>query len=104
MEEYISDLRNKIVQDIQKIEEQECCDLQRSGLIIPLLEKAFDELKTFISGYKFKDDYEEIRFFKEIKPQLFSQLVYHNKVYNIEIRMPAGSINDQKNYFETIFS
>ena len=104
MEKYISSLKNRIIQDIQKIEEQECCVLQRSGLIIPLLEKAFDELKSFISNYSFKDELEEIRFFKEIKPQLFSQLVYHNKVYNIEMRIPTGSINDQKAYFEIILN
>jgi RteC protein. len=104
MEKYISSLKNRIIQDIQKIEEQECCVLQRSGLIIPLLEKAFDELKSFISDYSFKDELEEIRFFKEIKPQLFSQLVYHNKVYNIEMRIPTGSINDQKAYFEIILN
>ena len=103
MENYISNLKSKIVQDIQSIEEMECDNtLQKSGLIIPLLEKAFDELKIFITKYSFKDDFEEIYFFKEIKPQLFSQLVYHNKIYNIEMRMPTGSINDRKRYLERI--
>jgi RteC protein. len=103
MENYISNLKNRIVQDIQSIEELECDNtLQKSGLIIPLLEKAFEELKLFTSKYSFKDDLEEIHFFKDIKPQLFCQLVYHNKVYNIEMRMPTGSINDRKRYLERI--
>jgi len=103
MENYISNLKIRIFQDIQSIEEMEYDNaLQKSGLIIPLLEKAFNELKIFITKYSFKDESEEIRFFKEIKPQLFSQLVYHNKVYNIEMRMPTGSSNDQKRYLERI--
>ena len=103
MKNYISNLKNRIVQDIQRIEEMECDNtLQKSGLIIPLLEKAFDELKIFIAKYSFKDDFEEIRFFKEVKPQLFSQLVYHNNIYNIEMRMPTGSVNDRKRYLERI--
>jgi len=102
MEKYVSTLRNRIIQDIQNIEKMEYNTLQESGLIIPLLEKAFEKLKSFISTYSFKDDDEEIHFFKETKPQLFSQLVYHNKIYNIEMRMPTGSINDRKMYLERI--
>ena len=102
MDKYISTLKNKILQSIQEIERRECNAPQESGLIISLLEKAFEELKSFIVNYSFKDDTEEIYFFKEIKPQLFCLLVYHNKVYNIEMRMPTGSVNDRKMYLERI--
>ena len=102
MENYISILKNKILQSIQDINQMEYETFQKSGSIISLLEKAFEELKSFAINYSFKDEAEEIRFFKEIKPQLFSQLIYHNKVYNIEMKMPAGSIDDRRMYLTRI--
>jgi hypothetical protein len=104
MENYISSLKDKVFQNIREVEKMECSMLQKSKLIIPLLENSFEELKSFVSNYSFKDNDEEILFFKEIKPQLFSRLMYYNEVYNIEIRMPAGSIECRRGYLEQIQS
>jgi hypothetical protein len=30
-------------------------------------------------------------FLNEVKPKLFSQLIYYNKLYPIEVRMPADT-------------
>ncbi|MDR1610663.1 MAG: RteC domain-containing protein [Candidatus Symbiothrix sp.] len=102
MEQFVHNLKESINTNIQDIELSENDISQKSLKIIQVLEKAFEELKTFIADYTFKDDQEEIHFFKEIKPQLFSQLVYYNKVYTIEMRMPTGSCNDKKFYLESI--
>ena len=104
MEKYVSSLKNEILQNIQKVDKMECGMLQKSKLIIPLLENAFEELKSFVYSYSFKDDSEEIQFFKQIKPQLFSQLIYRNKLYSIEMGMPTGSIDDRKIYLERFLS
>ncbi len=102
MENYIASLEGKVFQDIQEVEKMECSMLHKSKLVIPLLESAFEELKSFISDYSFKNDDEEILFFKERKPRLFSLLIYYNEVYNIEIKMPAGSIDNRKGYLELL--
>lgn len=102
MDKYVSTLKNTILQNILDVERMECSMLQKSKLIIPQLEKEFEGLKSFITTYSFREDSEEIRFFKEIKPQLFCQLIYHSKVYGIEMRMPTGSIDDQKRYLKRI--
>lgn len=100
MEKYVSTLENTILQNILDVERLDCSMLQKSKLIISLLEKKFKELKIFIANYSFKDDLEEIHFFREIKPRLFSLLVYHSKVYCIEMKMPTGSIDDQRVYLK----
>lgn len=43
---------------------------------------------------------EEIYFFKELKPQILSRLLFFNKVYTIEIKCPNGSNIIYKNYYE----
>ena len=102
MKQFIVNLKTAITKSIHAIELSEYDTFQKSLQIIIVLENAFEELKSFICNYSFEDESEEIRFFKEVKPQLFSQLIYHNKVYNIEMRMPTGSISDGKAYLERI--
>lgn len=58
-----------------------------SSIVIVL--KALEQLKTLVIKTKFNQA-EEIKFFKEIKPQLLSKLVYHNKIYKIEMKKPQG--------------
>ena len=49
-----------------------------------ILVNAFQKVKEFIGSYTFKDEAEEIDFFKEIKPRLFYRLLSYCKIYNIE--------------------
>lgn len=100
MEHFISTIKENINRKIQSIESEENNIFQKSTSIISLLEETFDELKEFISDYTFKSQSDEITFFKETKPQLFSILIYHRKIYNLEMRMPTGSYIDRKNYLE----
>lgn len=102
MENFILKLKDTIFQNIREVERTECSLLQKSKLIIPQLEQNFEGLKSFIVNYSFKDEKEEISFFKDLKPKLFSRLIYYYNVYNIEMRMPAGSIDVKKRYLKRI--
>lgn len=104
MEQFTTNLKQKINTEIQLMESEEDSLFTRSTKIISLLEDAFDQLKDFILGYTFKYQAEEIQFFKEIKPQLFSILIYYRKVNNLEMRMPTGGKIDKKEYLENILS
>jgi hypothetical protein len=102
MEQFVYNLKERISADIQDIEASSSDILQESLRKIQVLENAFEELRSFIDDYIFKSELEEIHFFKEVKPRMFSQLVYCNKLYTIEIRMPAGSIHDKQIYLESM--
>lgn len=100
MEKFIRDVKESINKEIQFIEREESNIFQKAISIISLLESTFDKLKEFVSDYSFETQSEEIAFFKETKPQLFSILIYHRKIYNLEMRMPTGSYIDKKSYLE----
>jgi hypothetical protein len=57
-------------------------------------------LKKNITKNIFKTDSEEIQFFKEIKPQFSSKLIYYNMVYKIEMKRPNGGNRIVKKYFQ----
>ena len=56
-------------------------------------------LKKTVSKNNFKSDTEEIQFFKELKPQFTSKLIYFNMVYKIEMKKPNGGNRIVKKYF-----
>ena len=55
---------------------------------IAIILKSIKELKKVTSKINFKSQTEEIKFFKEIKPQFTSKLIYFNRVYKIEMKKP----------------
>lgn len=66
--------------------------------VILMLENAFRQLKAFVSDYTFRNETDEILFFKVTKPSLFSKLIYYNKVNSIESLRPNGSFDTIRSY------
>ncbi|MFC4740259.1 RteC domain-containing protein [Flavobacterium ponti] len=56
-------------------------------------------LKKIITKNNFKSEQEEILFFKEIKPQFTSKLIYYNMIYKIEMKKPNGGHRILKKYY-----
>lgn len=51
------------------------------------------ELKHFVLSREFKDDAEEIRFFKYQKPLILGRLLYFYKLYQIESNRPPCHVS-----------
>lgn len=100
MEKYVATLRVEVEEQLHLIENRNVEILEKARLAIDLLETSFIKLKGFIVDYEFKDEHEEIYFFKELKPKLFSPLIYYRKVYEIEVHRPAGSVGKQIDYLK----
>lgn len=58
-----------------------------------------ETLKTNIVKYKFESKKDEISFFKDIKPQFVSKLIYYNEIYNIITNKPFGGNKALKKYY-----
>ncbi len=83
---------------LQKIDSEEIDLIKKSQKSIFCLKSSLNKLKTFTLNYTFKSEDEEIQFFKEIKPRILSQLIYHVKINNIESKRPMGGTDIQQNY------
>ena len=66
---------------------------------ITIILKSSNELKKITTKSNFKTETEEIQFFKEIKPQFTSKLIYFNRVYKIEMKKPNGGNRILKKYY-----
>lgn len=65
--------------------------IARASKSLASLRAAIIQLKDFVHRYKFKDQSEEIMFFKEIKPIFMSQYLYYDQIFSIKINEPFGS-------------
>jgi hypothetical protein len=70
---------------------------QAIKILIPTLER----LKTFFLKYKFENKAEEIIFFRDIKPNLASKLIYYNEVFNIATNKPFTSKKSILKYYNS---
>jgi hypothetical protein len=98
MNQFITKLNKNLDNQLQIINLEENDVLIKYQKSVQSIKKALTNLKVFVLEYSFADVAEEIYFFKKIKPELFSKLIYYTKVYNIESRRPSGSREIQERY------
>ncbi|RGN46612.1 RteC domain-containing protein [Bacteroides sp. OM05-12] len=98
MNGFLPELMKETSAKVRQIEATEKDTLKRSFATALALADANSRLKTFIMDYEFSSEEEEIYFFKQTKPQLVSQLIYHCQVYNIEMNRPHGGTDIQREY------
>ncbi|NDW12000.1 RteC protein [Bacteroides sp. 214] len=98
---FTTSLRKMVDAKIEQIECSEASMITKSLEASRMLSDAVCQLKVFILSHTFKDEEEEIFFFKDIKPRLCSRLIYYRKVYNIEMSRPTG-VDMQREYLNDI--
>ena len=67
------------------------------------LQELLFSVKKQIAENGFKNDEEEMQFFRTIKPQILGKLIYYNKVYRIETTCPVSNGKMYFSYFSTQF-
>ena len=100
MERFLNDLSKSVEEKLCQIEGSNSGVLCQAKEAIAFLEGVFEELKQRVVNSSFESEEEEIFFFKQTKPRLFSNLVYYHKVLNVELNKPAGGNDTQINYLK----
>lgn len=94
----------KIIQISDEIIHQRTCieglNLSMNNLraIIEGLHPLLEELRDMVSNIELKEE-DEIYFFKEVKPNILSKIMYFQEVYSIELNQPYGDANSKKLYY-----
>lgn len=98
MNQFVYKLNKSPNNQLQSLDLEESDTIKKAQRSVRCIKNALTQLKAFILEYPFKNEEEEILFFKEIKPELFSKLIYYVKIFNIESRRPMGSHEIQEIY------
>lgn len=99
MKSYSESLMAELKQQFQTINLETTNTIKQTELSIKVTIKTIEKLKTFFNNYNFKNRFEEIEFFKNIKPVFAAKLIYFNEIYNIEIAKPSGSKKAIKKHY-----
>lgn len=94
----VYDLKQALDAELKQIDCEEEEILKKAERSIYCISNSLKRLKEHIRGNKFVNQKDEILFFKQIKPSIYSKLIYFVKVFNIESKRPNGSDKSQKKY------
>lgn len=98
MQQFISKINKNLNNQLQIIDIEEISLVNKAQKSIVCINSSLNKLRIFILNYTFKNEEEEILFFKDFKPRIFSQLIYHVKINNIEGKKPMGSFEIKQKY------
>ncbi|OJV55371.1 MAG: hypothetical protein BGO31_20800 [Bacteroidetes bacterium 43-16] len=91
MRKFTEELLQHTQSKILKVTKRGATGFELYNSCYQILRVTFRQLKKFIIHYNFKNQNEEIEFFKEIKPVFQAQLMYYMELIQIEIRKPTVS-------------
>ncbi len=92
-------VENYILKEEEKVFANSINIIFNAKHMVVYISEILSTLKKNILGQGFKNEQDEIHFFKEIKPKILSKLIFYNKLYRIETFSPTYSNNLLENYY-----
>jgi hypothetical protein len=92
------DIKQTLETELKNIEEEGDAILIKTEKSIYCINDRLKEIKQIFCSTPTLSIETEILFFKEIKPSIYSKLIYFIKIYNIESKRPIGSDKSQRKY------
>jgi RteC protein. len=93
-------LNTELDLSLQIIELQESNNIQKALESIHYIKTALMQLKKHVIEQSFKSEKEEILFFKKIKPEIVSKLIFNVMIFDIESHRPIGGYEIQETYLK----
>lgn len=100
MNQFIENLYNQMIETLQHALIGQENILLQAEQACQVAETSLRTLRDFILSNIFRDQEEEIRFFKEEKPLFLKEFIYYAELFYVESTLPAGSKEIQIAHFE----
>ncbi|MDV3970658.1 RteC domain-containing protein [Elizabethkingia anophelis] len=98
MKKYCNEIFFQLEEKLNELSFEVDDPIYLSEIAIKMILGCLAELKKFILEREFKSDEEEIYFFKHLKPQMVSKLIYYNTIFKIETKRPFGGEKTLRKY------
>ncbi|MBO9572601.1 MAG: RteC domain-containing protein [Chitinophagaceae bacterium] len=96
----IKGLFKEFEQKLIEIQESNTNMILSASEAIALTRAYLQQVRKKLSKQRFKNNEQEIDFFKNIKPLFTTYLFYYTEVYNIEVSRPQGGIEQQERFLK----
>ncbi|GAB3422078.1 RteC domain-containing protein [Niabella aquatica] len=100
MEIVLSKILSQIRHQEDKLSSQMMQTAKEAYQMTIFLKEMLYAIKTEVLQAGFKNEQQEIDFFRNIKPQVLGKLIYYNKVFRIETTCPVSNGKMYYSYFE----
>lgn len=99
MEKYYNECVQNLDYQIKELSLEIDDRMQLAKEVIKLLIKCLANLKQEVVKTGFKNEEQEIHFFKRLKPTILSKLICYNAVFKIEAKKPYGAKQVLEDYY-----
>ncbi len=96
-------LTKVLLQKLEKTKNETSGITQRAQKAIVICRQHLTELRKKINDENFKNENEEIYFFKEVKHAPLSQLIYNSEIQNFEVTFPKTVFETKNRYIKKYF-
>lgn len=100
MEIVLSKILSEIRHQEAKLSSQMIRTVDEAYQMTLFLNEMLGTIKVKVLKDNFRNEQQEIDFFKNIKPQVLGKLIYYNKIFHIETTCPVSNGRLHQNYFE----
>lgn len=100
MEIVLSKILSEIRHQEAKLSSQMIRTVDEAYQMTLFLNEMLGTIKVKVLKDNFRNEQQEIDFFKNIKPQVLGKLIYYNKIFRIETTCPVSNGRLHQNYFE----
>lgn len=85
MKQFAEELKLRMEAEIDTISADQADELRRTSMLIECVARYVGELKRYVVKYKFRSIKDETSFFKHVKPDFVSRLLYFRKLFNVQL-------------------
>ncbi len=100
MKKHYARIIGDLEKDLKKVDLTNQDSMIKAEKSITLINFGLKELRKFVTSTPFNSKQDEIDFFKKMKPEIFSKLIYFISIYDIESKRPKGGSKEETKYFE----
>jgi hypothetical protein len=100
LENIIKQLKN----NLQEIDSDGNDEILKAERAVGICSATLLELREYVNHSDFKNEEEEIRFFKVIKPFVLGEYLYYSKLWEIIVRQPVTSMKRRRRYLERMIA
>jgi hypothetical protein len=102
LKKFSSELLSKMEMEIDQLMLDQPEVLTRFLQIISCIENNLYQLKHVVVEYHFKSEFEEIHFFKEVKPVVMSNLLLYKKLFDIHLFASYNDTDSRMRYYQRL--
>jgi len=98
--DFCTNLYERLLAGLAGIEKESANPVQRAQRSSDLARAVVNELEVLLHDHAFADSREESIFYKEFRPAFYAQLLYFDRVYQLELDWPSGNRMAQREHLE----